>query len=334
MRLVPSHQNTGGFFVAVLKKVKPFNMNPTKVQMVLAKDPFAVVDVAMAEPDEVAAPAPEEAKSDEPCRIFEKFGRCKYGAACKYQHVESGDGKVQVRSGTSGEEPLRPLTVDHFEVVDKLQRAFGLGSDFPTTQLFTRSKSDTTKPRNISYVSESITDMLECDVRGRLHVINCGIKAFERVELKDPIVIAPYRVCQEMTHTLLPHMKKRKVQCGVRTFQSLLLKSQHTIEDMATFDFDSPTPLVDQLKAVDIGTIIIYAEYNGESFISSAFLGKQTVQLYIGKDESATYKNQLQSMFGDPKAPAATSKESTPIISNTTAVVEGSPKKPLHVQFE
>ena len=44
----------------------------------------------------------------------------------------------------------------------------------------------------------------------RLHVINCGVKAFERVELKDPVVIAPYRVCQEMTKTLLPHMKKRK----------------------------------------------------------------------------------------------------------------------------
>jgi len=332
MRLVPSHQDTGGFFVAVLKKVKPFNMNPTKVQMVLAKDPFATVDPSMAEADgdgeEEEQPAVE--KSDDICKIYEKFGRCKYGANCKFQHKESEDGDkpLKAKSDTGGEEALTQLSASHSDVVEKLQRQFGL-EDFPADQLFTRSSADTALPRTIYYVSEAIKEMISCDFRGRLHVINCGVKAFERVELKDPVVIAPYRVCQEMTKTLLPHMKKRKLKCGIRCFQNLLTRNNHEVSSITRLDTDSPEPLLQQLEAVDVGTLIIYADHNGGVIAMSCFKGKEKLQLYVGKDETEALKAQLTEAVG-PAEPIKPAPEPEVVVEPAVAMEE---KEPTHVTF-
>jgi len=296
---------------------------------VLARDPYGENATAGE-----AAAAPEKPASDEICRIYEKYGRCKYGNECMYRHDEAaGEEKtVKAQSSTKGEEALCQLVTTHSEVVEKLKKAFGL-TEFPFEQLFTRAARDTTHPRNIYFVSAAIEEMISCDTRARLKVINCGVKAFERVELKDPVVVAPYRVCQEMTKLLLPRMTKRKVKVGIKCFRMILTRSNHSFDDLEKLDSDSEAPFKEQIEELSVGTFVIYAEANGETFTLSALRAKTQLQLYVGKEETQVYKSQLDEVYGPLVVPDAVAKVVAKNEPDIPMEVVEDKSEPTHVKF-
>jgi len=277
MRLIPSHQDTGGFFIVALKKVKDLKEQVKQVPVV--------------------GPGGEK---PEICKIYTKHGRCKYGNNCRFLHEDpEDDAPIKAQSSTKGEEPLTQLKGAHQEVLDNIKSFFGFKEDFPDSQLFTRSKDDAELPRHISYVSESIMEILACDVRGRLKVINCGIKAFERIEVRDPNVKAPYRICQEISQSMLPWIE-RKVETDVRVFQKMLNKHVHTVGEIDEIDTDKEAPLTKKLSNLGVGSFLLHATHERQLFVFSAFMGKDRLQLYISKDEVQTLKSQLAALLDTP----------------------------------
>jgi len=152
------------------------------------------------------------------------------------------------------------------------------------------------------------------------------------VELKDPAVIAPYRISQDMAVTFLNKMKKRKAKCGIRCFQRLITTPSTDLDNIAAIDSDSKTSLSEQLKEMTVGTLIIYAKHEGKTFAASAFRGKQNLQLYISKDEVEIYKSQLVEAIGEPEKIEGV-EEVKKEVKMEVEPVSTEPKAPEHVKF-
>jgi len=336
MRLIPSHQNTGGFFIVILRKNKAFSMDPTKVLMAQSANPTKLTSVDMADKEEAEPVAPAEPveKSDELCQIWKKHGKCKYESKCKYTHCAVEDAGMKMKSSVEGEEPMSQINVTHPQVVAKLVEAFGFAPErgFKPEQLFSRSQSDTKMPKNISYVSESICEIISCDQRQRLAVINCGMKAFERVELKDPAVVAPYKIVQEMTELFLPKMGKRTIETDIKTFQKMIYKNMHEFTALEALDSGFKA----QIEKMATGTVVVFAKHGGKTFTASAFKGREKLQLYFPKDDVEVCKSELVEKIGEPVwgAEDTAAGEAKPaVVEAAVAAKVEVPKEASHVKF-
>uniref|UniRef100_A0A452SJ79 tRNA (cytosine(34)-C(5))-methyltransferase n=1 Tax=Ursus americanus TaxID=9643 RepID=A0A452SJ79_URSAM len=182
LRILPHHQNTGGFFVAVLvkKSSMPWNKRPPKVNITERTEN---VENSGSKKDGVCGPPPS--------KKMKLFGF-------------KEDPFVFIPE----DDPLFP----------PIQKFYALDPSFPKMNLLTRTTEG--KKRQLYMVSKELRNVLVNNSE-RMKVINTGIKVWCRNNSGEDFDCA-FRLAQEGIYTLYPFIKSRIITVSIEDVKILL----------------------------------------------------------------------------------------------------------------
>lgn len=239
MRLLPHHQDTGGFFVAVMEKVAEW---PKDVRRKIgAKQAIAALR-GEADPAELARVAAEEERrqakesAEKDARIAAKR-KAEEEEAAAAAAAEGGAGGAQEGAAAGAADGgkykekrqghhkgIDPLIMYNDAAVNASIRAFyGLAEGaFPMeSQLLVRSIGGL--PKRIYYVSKPVADLIALNEKTHeLKVVVVGVKMFERQEVKDGSVACAYRLAQEGLGWLEGVMTKQVLRLTLAEMHTML----------------------------------------------------------------------------------------------------------------
>jgi 16S rRNA C967 or C1407 C5-methylase (RsmB/RsmF family) len=198
IRCLAQDNDTGGFFVALLKKVAPIGARETKR---LARE-----EKEQEGPETKKAKLEESTEPDQAMAEVPADGdKATTVDAEDEPEVEGGRGKLNLIKGKDGE---RKRGKDDFIPVDDdvmlpIMEHYGLNADFPKDQYMSRACGDA---KVIYYIAKGVKDLIDLGLQDKVTVINSGLKGLVRNN-KD--CDCRYRIAQEGVHFFMPYMTKR-----------------------------------------------------------------------------------------------------------------------------
>ena len=284
IRILSHDMDTGGFFVALFKKVQPLSQRARDKSAQLAKE--LRKDVGDAEGRE-RAPAkkktklnPEEAKKDDETPIVESTEESANemqvdesngvaGSSSSEQattEADAGVAKVEGTDDSAAEQPLGKIVkgkhargapkgnmgnenfVQAWESnITPLVSYYGLSDDFPKDQVMSRANGDS---KVFSFIGKAVKQYMHAGLQERITIINSGLKTFERNNQECEV---KYRVTQEGIHYLAPYMTNRKFVIGTKDFIKCLRKGAIKIAVLST-------ELGDRVRALSAGSFMVALE--------------------------------------------------------------------------
>eukprot|EP00617_Octactis_speculum_P015501 CAMPEP_0185767780 /NCGR_PEP_ID=MMETSP1174-20130828/45549_1 /TAXON_ID=35687 /ORGANISM="Dictyocha speculum, Strain CCMP1381" /LENGTH=728 /DNA_ID=CAMNT_0028452125 /DNA_START=11 /DNA_END=2197 /DNA_ORIENTATION=- len=232
IRCVPHDEDTGGFFVALLRKVRPMphpNDADASTRQFFAPThgTLAAKNCTVETPEEVKSEAAEgKVKMDvagEPNEVkVTKDETAEVGGDSSLS--AAADGAATKRGRPAEVEPEKPNKKERKDhrnsVLDEYYRPlktdiwveikdyYGLPDHFPQKQLYSRS---TENPKTVTLVTSTILrEIMEKDTNNQLKIVSTGLKVFERNSPKAGAA-CHYRILQEGAHLLEPYITKRKI---------------------------------------------------------------------------------------------------------------------------
>ncbi|XP_055965027.1 RNA cytosine C(5)-methyltransferase NSUN2 isoform X1 [Sorex fumeus] len=222
LRILPHHQNTGGFFVAVFvkKAAMPWNRRAPKPQGGTG-EPRTCVQPSPAEP----TAAPQEATG--PSEPDPEPGMPDAGVSASPESAESDGAR---RDGVCGPPPSKKMKVFGFKedpfvfipeddpLFPPIQKFYALDPSFPRMNLLTRTTEG--KKRQLYMVSKELRNVL-LNNSEKMKVINTGIKVWCRNNSGEEFDCA-FRLAQEGIYTLYPFINSRIINVSIEDVKVLL----------------------------------------------------------------------------------------------------------------
>ncbi|XP_072303793.1 RNA cytosine C(5)-methyltransferase NSUN2 [Eucyclogobius newberryi] len=250
MRILPHHQNTGGFFVAVLlkKAPMPWNKRFPKVRKEVSTVPSASPDL-----DNV----PESSVGDGESGCAETTGDApaeeapKGGAAAAQETDAKQDGvcgpppNKRMKLFGYKEDPFVFLTEED-PVFTTIQSFYDLSPDFPKLNVLTRTHEG--KKRHLYMVSKELRNVL-LNNSERMKVINTGVKVWSRNSDGEEFGCA-FRLAQEGIYTLQPYIRSRMITVSVEDIKVLLTQENPYLSKLQE---DAHA----QAKRIGMGSIVL-----------------------------------------------------------------------------
>jgi 16S rRNA C967 or C1407 C5-methylase (RsmB/RsmF family) len=246
MRILPQDMNTGGFFVALLKKVAPLNRRTKKRFEDLQKD--------IESKDAVPEKDPDSKKTDDDENGEPKLKKVKVEDSMVELDAKdvdmNGNGKIEeekpnVIVDIAATEELakdikkdgrknKTVVIDNFipvpeDVFKPLKEFYGLNDEsFDESNYMIRSAGD---GKVLYFMTRTIKSLLiDRGIQDKVTVVSSGLKGFTRNN-KDCEV--GYRVAQEGVHFVAPHMRKRKISANLKDFEMCLSGPAVQIKDFS-----------------------------------------------------------------------------------------------------
>ncbi|KAM4027069.1 RNA cytosine C(5)-methyltransferase NSUN2 [Anomaloglossus baeobatrachus] len=286
LRILPHHQNTGGFFVAVLIKKAPMPWNRRQPKA-LRRAPAAVPDVAVVAdvPEDVTEIASEPAvETNDAGKEGTKPAGCVETDSAKQDRVCGPPPSKKMKLFGFKEDPFVFLTVDD-PVFPPIQKFYALDPSFPQQNLLTRTQEG--KKKQLYMVSKELRNVLLHNSE-KMKVINTGIKVLCRNNDGEQYGCA-YRLAQEGIYTIYPFIKSRVVMVSVEDIKVLL-----TQENPFLSKFSSETQK--QTKELVMGSIILKYEPDSQkpdtlqcSIVLCGWRGKTSIRSFVPKNERMHY---------------------------------------------
>lgn len=294
LRVLPHHQNTGGFFIAVMVKKQqlpwlktddPINMDLLKRIDDTApkpKDMTPQIEKKEEKPAEVS-----EVKSEQPAEEKNSTEKEENSLAGK-RKVDNEDDNNQLskkKSRTFGykEDPFLFLKRTD-DVWPPIQNFFKISDDFPAEQLMYRC--ETGKKRTLYFVSKAVLQVVRHNSE-RIKIINVGVKMFGR----SPSPIVPdcdFRINQEGLMCLHHYFPTRRVDITKEDVITLLTQENPYLTNLGDVAFQ-------QLSSFDPGSCIFTykpTEKNPDpdcEMIFCGWKGKMSVRSFVGKHARSHY---------------------------------------------
>lgn len=300
LRCVPHDEDTGGFFVALLRKVCKVDAGPGGVgeqrEEVAAAEAMEALQQAAdlqqaclveleggdldqtehvteaaecAEEDQAAedqGAACAEEQADE--RVEEKVKEEPTAEeteeqACKRPKLESI--KTPQPKRGFGNKGLTEYKKWDEQLFSKIRSTFGFSASFSTDNLFIREDYNSSNKSGVSakaiyYLPSSVCEFLSADVEGNLKIVTAGVKVMEKVVKHSGEV--DYRLVQEGLHAMLPHITARKVFMTAQDFSNIL---EGGLVSFQTLSMDT----IAALRLLTVGTFIAVYRYSKEDVCSS-----------------------------------------------------------------
>uniref|UniRef100_A0A8C1ABS8 tRNA (cytosine(34)-C(5))-methyltransferase n=1 Tax=Cyprinus carpio carpio TaxID=630221 RepID=A0A8C1ABS8_CYPCA len=200
MRILPHHQNTGGFFVAVLVKKAPMPWNRRYPK---GESP------AEGNPSVPDTPDLLEVKKDDVFAVLHIDMKC---SVCY-----SPPPPKKMKLFGFKEDPFVFLTEDD-PIFPPVQAFYDLSPDFPKLNVLTRTHEG--KKRHLYMVSKELRNVL-LNNSERMKVINTGVKIWSRNTDGEQFGCA-FRLAQEGVYTLCPYIRARILNISVEDVKVLL----------------------------------------------------------------------------------------------------------------
>uniref|UniRef100_A0A3B5KT49 tRNA (cytosine(34)-C(5))-methyltransferase n=1 Tax=Xiphophorus couchianus TaxID=32473 RepID=A0A3B5KT49_9TELE len=214
MRILPHHQNTGGFFVAVLVKKAPMPWNKRHPKVL----PTNIPDVPRLLPEGSAEETEDGGPGGRGDGETETAGApLAQEAAGKQDAVCGPPPSKKLRVFGYKEDPFVFLT-EADPVFTTIQSFYDLSPDFPKLNVLTRTHEG--KKRHLYMVSKELRNVL-LNNGERMKVINTGVKVWSRNSDGEEFGCA-FRLAQEGIYTLQPYIRSRIIRVSVEDIKVLL----------------------------------------------------------------------------------------------------------------
>uniref|UniRef100_UPI00398EE944 RNA cytosine C(5)-methyltransferase NSUN2 isoform X2 n=1 Tax=Pristiophorus japonicus TaxID=55135 RepID=UPI00398EE944 len=312
IRILPHHQNTGGFFVAVLEKKAPMPWNKREPKL---RHKTAAVDTPTEGADEKLAVMDEAKKSD-----GEESSASKDGVCCPPP-------SKKMKLFGFKEDPFVFLSEDD-PIFLPIQKFYQLDPSFPKLNVLTRTHEG--KKRHLYMVSKELRNVLLHNSE-RMKVINTGIKVLSRNNDGEEFGCA-FRLAQEGIYTINPYINGRIIKISVEDVMVLLTQENPFIGKLTS----EPQK---QAKKLNMGSIVLKYEpdpLNIEGpkcpIVLCGWRGKNSIRAFVARNERFHYLRMLGvEVFRDKKNPG---EESDSVAANTEKNEEPMEEGELNVQRE
>ncbi|XP_053253223.1 RNA cytosine C(5)-methyltransferase NSUN2 [Podarcis raffonei] len=279
-RILPHHQNTGGFFVAVLikKSPMPWNKRQPKLQHRLPEKTISTVSAAAEEgsletaEDHVAVEAKDGDSFVTESTESKKDGVCGPPPSKK------------MKLFGFKEDPFVFLSEDD-SLFSPIQTFYALDPSFPKMNLLTRTQEG--KKRQLYMVSKEIRNVL-LNNSEKLKVINTGIKVWSRNSDGEQFGCA-FRLAQEGIYTLYPFINARIVNASIEDVKVLLTEENPFLSKLSS-------EVRNQVKGMAMGSIVLQYEPDPTkpdslqcSIVLCGWLGKTSLRAFVAKNERLHY---------------------------------------------
>ncbi|ROK35716.1 tRNA (cytosine(34)-C(5))-methyltransferase [Anabarilius grahami] len=264
MRILPHHQNTGGFFVAVLVKKAPMPWN-RRYPKLRNKDVNVSSDVAPAEELQMGAspaevPPADGSSTDTPVEAVEGETPAEGNPSVldtpapsevKKDNVCGPPPPKKMKLFGFKEDPFVFLTEDD-PIFPPIQAFYNLSPDFPKLNVLTRTHEG--KKRHLYMVSKELRNVLLNNMESShifcfLQVINTGVKVWSRNTDGEEFGCA-FRLAQEGIYTLCPYIRARIINISVEDVKVLLTQENPFLSKLGD-DAHS------QAKKLEMGSIVL-----------------------------------------------------------------------------
>ncbi|KAK4840171.1 hypothetical protein QYF36_001490 [Acer negundo] len=273
MRLVPHDQNSGAFFVAVLKKISSLPVFAAAVQekcispqenLVTRNDepnkelPNQVTEdkngseVNVDDTNEKFAEEALEANlidneedgaglETDPCDTSEK-NESEEAQVPVEKEADSkrtgGKRKLQIQGKWKGVDPV--LFFRDETIINSIKAFYGIDESFPLNGHLVSRNSDTNHVKRVYYVSKSVKDALELNfqVGQQLKITSVGLKMFERQTSREGNT-APcsFRISSEGLPVILPYVTKQILHASPVDFKHILQYKAIKFADFVDAEF-------------------------------------------------------------------------------------------------
>ncbi|XP_055278260.1 RNA cytosine C(5)-methyltransferase NSUN2 isoform X2 [Moschus berezovskii] len=290
LRILPHHQNTGGFFVAVLvkKSSMPWNKRPPKLQ---------------GEPVEPRAPVPPSPVeptvgcTSNPLELESKLAP----GMSDTEAVERAENSGSKKDGVCGPPPSKKMKLFGFKedpfvfipeddpLFPPIQKFYALDPSFPKTNVLTRSTEG--KKRQLYMVSTGLRSVL-LNNSERMKVINTGIKVWCRNNSGEEFDCA-FRLAQEGIYTLYPFINSRIITVSIEDVQVLLTQENPFFRKLSSEAYS-------QVKDMAKGSIVLKYEPDPTKpdalqcpIVLCGWRGKASVRTFVPRNERLHYLRML-----------------------------------------
>uniref|UniRef100_A0A671DXH1 tRNA (cytosine(34)-C(5))-methyltransferase n=2 Tax=Rhinolophus ferrumequinum TaxID=59479 RepID=A0A671DXH1_RHIFE len=283
LRILPHHQNTGGFFVAVLvkKSSMPWNKRAPKVNLQgVATEPRAPVHPSPAGPSELdSKPVPG------------------MGAAETTETSEGLESNGNKKDGVCGPPPSKKMKLFGFKedpfvfipeddpLFPPIQKFYALDPSFPRTNLLTRTTEG--KKRQLYMVSKELRNVL-LNNSERMKVINTGIKVWCRNNGGEEFDCA-FRLAQEGIYTLYPFINSRIITVPLEDVKILLTQENPFFRKLSNETYG-------QAKDMAKGSVVLKYEPDPAKpdtlqcpIVLCGWRGKASIRTFVPKNERLHY---------------------------------------------
>ncbi|XP_013415807.1 tRNA (cytosine(34)-C(5))-methyltransferase isoform X2 [Lingula anatina] len=309
MRVLPHHQNTGGFFIAVLEKrdVLPWVRTPippssTAITVneseIVQNDSVSKSDTSNGDvPVDSSADLPPEGADDADVRKRKQRDDDddeKEEGILKPPEPNSEPHSKKAKISGYKEDPYFYFNEDEPDW-EKIKNFYSVSNDFPYTQLLVRS--ETGKKRNIYFTSDAVKRMVTYNT-DKIRFINTGIKLMARSEKEE--VDCDFRLAQEGINTIFPYFTSRRVHITKEDVLTLLLQENPFIGKMSL-------GAQEELKPISQGSIIFIFDQedspdddNKCRVLFCGWKGKKSCRTFVPKHERLHYLR-MCGITTDPK---------------------------------
>ncbi|CAJ1083711.1 tRNA (cytosine(34)-C(5))-methyltransferase [Xyrichtys novacula] len=303
MRILPHHQNTGGFFVAVLVKKAPMPWN--KRYPKLRKDMSSISETRAGGPAAASSPV------DTPCppetTVEGKGGEEEEGEGSgekveeASKEASSAPETTTKQEGVCGPPPTKKMKLFGYKedpfvflteddpVFTSIQSFYDMSPDFPKLNVLTRTHEG--KKRHLYMVSKELRNVL-LNNSERMKVINTGVKVWSRNSDGEEFGCA-FRLAQEGIYTLQPYIRSRIIRVSVEDIKVLLTQENPFLSKLGD-DAHS------QAKKMVMGSIVLKYIPNPNNPAEPqcpiqlcGWRGKTSIRAFVPRNERFHYLRML-----------------------------------------
>ena len=324
LRCLPHDMDTGGFFVALLKKVAPMSAKAQREALELAQEfrPEAVgtegngatssvanrakmedvadidseakdsdensetdnVDAIDANAAEMDADTTDAEKTEMASEPQESVDKRTAKKAAKGKPLLRGRGKTRGEVNNDG---FVPVDDDKWK---PLEEFYGFSDTFPRDQYMARANSDA---KSLYFVGAPIKSLMDRGIQERVTIINSGLKSFGRNNKECEVV---YRVAQEGIQYIAPHMSKRKIVANLDDFSKCIQVGNIHLEIFSD-------EFADAVRKLEPGSFVVALKGYERDVFKKLFLvmwrcRKDAIDCLVTKVEIDGMKSKLRAIPG------------------------------------
>lgn len=294
MRILPHHQNTGGFFVAVLLKKAPMPWN--KRYPKLRKEVSTTAPSASTDSGSVPESSAGDVEGDctEETEDAQGADEAPKGATVALENTAQQDGvcgpppNKKMKLFGYKEDPFVFLTEDD-PVFTTIQSFYDLSPDFPKLNVLTRTHEG--KKRHLYMVSKELRNVL-LNNSERMKVINTGVKVWSRNSDGEEFGCA-FRLAQEGIYSLQPYIRSRMITVSVEDIKVLLTQENPYLSKLQD---DAHA----QAKMIGMGSIVLKYIPNPNNPTDPqcpiqlcGWRGKTSIRAFVPRNERLHYLRML-----------------------------------------
>ena len=297
LRVLPQDMDTGGFFVALLKKVAPMNARARGRFEALEKEVNSsggaedededeepkVKKVKINPEDTVDKSSGDDVRMDDSPENDTEGAASAKSTGSKKNLMTNKDGE----RAEVGKDDFVPIPDD---IIEPLIDYYGLASEsFKREKYMQRACSDA---KVLYFLGSAVRGLIDQGIQERVTVVNSGLKGFVR-NGKGNECEAMYRIAQEGVHFVAPHMTKRKIVANLEDFK-LCLDPKNILLEVFSEEF------AQQAKALSVGSFVVQLKGHEDDYIMKLVLSMwrcrgENVNCLVTQAEIDGMKSKLRS---------------------------------------